>query len=722
MTMLSSIFRTVRPAYEIPDDDLIGEILIPGLCIAEDARIAAGFFTSRCLAQIAGGLAAFINDSESTLDLMVSPELSDEDRDAIRTALREPQAVLTEALIRLFEGARISASAIERHTVDALAYLVASNRLRMRIVLMERGIYHKKIWLMRSGDEWLAVHGSGNATERGLLVNGEQMAVDRAWCDGPQAQERIEIFLERWEAQWTNRRAGSLTVDATQALEILRRHAKTPPPNVSDFWNAWRQDHEAGLEPALPMGILHAPCNHRLQIPIDLAWREGRYAHQGKAVDALLKRAGGIVAIATGGGKTIGALIAATEIQNQTELHFCLVILVPTSPLVRQWVGHIRDFGVEPTVLTGSDIRKRRTEQERISLAFTTPTPRTEIVVMSISLFTKRDSPERRWLTSLSEHARLVLIADEVHNLGVPSFLDNPPQCFRHRIGLSATPIRQYDPDGTDKLFDYFGGPPVFEFSLDEAISAGCLVPYRYYVHIVEFDNVEMEHYVHLTEELARTGFRVDDDGATVALSPKIESLLRERRGLVEQADAKLVALEAELRSTGTQAITRTLIYTSAKPTVLQKPKQITEVNRMLGRLNIISHQYTYHETAMSRTRDILERFGAGEYQALTAMKVLDEGVDIPQTNTAFLLASSTVRREWIQRRGRILRQAPNKKRAYLHDFVVVPPTVDTPSGQSLLRSELRRVGEFARLAENEFDLDGPNKIIQHLEAMIRRT
>ena len=504
------------------------------------------------------------------------------------------------------------------------------------------------------------------------------MAVDRAWCDGPQAQERIGIFLERWGSQWANRRTGSLTVDATQALEILRLYAEATPPNVSDFWNAWRQDHEAGLEPALPMGILHAPCNHRLQIPIDLAWREGRYAHQGKAVDALIKRAGGIVAIATGGGKTIGALIAATEIQNQTDLHFCVVILVPTSPLVRQWVGHIRDFGVEPTVLTGSDIRNRRTEQERISLSFTTSTPRTEIVLMSIRLFTKRDSPERRWLTSLSENVNLALIADEVHNLGVPSFLDNPPQYFRHRIGLSATPIRQYDPDGTDKLFDYFGGPPVFEFSLDEAISSGCLVPYRYYVHTVEFDEIEMEHYVHLTEEMARAGFRVDDNGATVALNPKIERLLRERRALVEQADAKLIALEAELRSTGNQTITKTLIYTSAKPTVLQKPKQITEVNRILGRLNIISHQYTYHETAMSRTRDILERFGAGEYQALTAMKVLDEGVDIPQTKTAFLLASSTVQREWIQRRGRILRQAPDKKLAYLHDFVVVPPTVDS--------------------------------------------
>ena len=714
-----SLFDSVRPAYEIPDDDLVGEILTPALRSADDARVAAGFFTSRCLAQIAGGLAAFINDSDAILDLMVSPEISEEDRVAIRRGIREPEAVLDEALERLFTEARLSDSAVQRYTVETLAYLVASGRLRLRVVLMERGVYHKKIWLFRADDEWLAVHGSGNATERGLLVNGEQMSIDRAWQDGPRSEARVQLFLEQWDRQWENRHPTALTVEVSQALEILRGYAADSPPTTSDFWKAWQLDHEAGLEPDLPPAVRYGPTDHQLQVPNNLIWRAGRFGHQGRAVDALIKEAGGIVAIATGGGKTLTALIAATEMQNSEPRHICVVVLVPLRPLVRQWTEAIRAFGIEPVVLKGTGTQDRRAELERVAHGFATEQPRTEVIVMSNALFAKTDSSERRWLTSLPKTVELLLIADEVHNLGTPSFINDPPDFFTRRIGLSATPIRQYDPDGTDQLFDFFGGPPVFEFSLEDAIEAGCLVPYSYYLHVIELDAVEMEHYEFLTEELVRAGFRIDDDGVTIALNPKVERLLRERRGLIEQADAKLPALEAELRRMGTDAVAKTLIYTSAKPTVLEKPKQITAVNAILESLHIISHQYTSRETGSSRSERILERFGSGDYQVLTAMKVLDEGVDIPQTDTAFLLASSTVRREWVQRRGRILRQAPNKNIAHLHDFLVMPPDIHTSIGQSLLKSELRRAAEFASVAENEFDSDGPNELIRDLEEKV---
>ena len=714
-----SLFDSVRPAYFIPDDDLVGEILTPALRSADDARVAAGFFTSRCLAQIAGGLTALINDSDAVLDLMVSPEISEEDREAIRRGISEPEVVLEEALERLFTLARLSDSAVQRHTVDTLAYLVASGRLRLRVVLMESGMYHKKIWLFRAGDEWLAVHGSGNATERGLLVNGEQMSIDRAWKDGPRSRERVEIFLEQWDREWENRDPTALTVDVSQALEILRGYAADSPPTASEFWKAWQLDHEAGLEPDLPLAMRQTSTDHQLQVPNNLVWRDGRFGHQGRAVDALLEKSGGIVAIATGGGKTLTALIAATEMQNREPRHICVVVLVPSSPLRRQWPEDIRAFGIDPVVLKGTGTQDRRAELERVALGFATEPPRTEVIVMSNSLFVKADSSERRWLTSLPKTVELVLIADEVHNLGTPSFINDSPDFFTRRIGLSATPIRQYDPDGTDQLFDFFGGPPVFEFSLGDAIEAGCLVPYRYYLHVVELDSVEMEHYEFLTEELFRAGFRIDDDGVTVALNPKVERLLRERRGLIEQADAKLPALAAELRRMGTDTVSKTLIYTSAKPIVLQKPKQITAVNAILESLHIISHQYTSRETRTSRSGSILERFGSGDYQVLTAMKVLDEGVDIPQTDTAFLLASSTVRREWVQRRGRILRQAPNKNVAHLHDFLVMPPNIDTSAGQSLLKSELRRAAEFASVAENEFDSEGPNEVIRDLESMV---
>ena len=713
----SSKLDELRPVYEIPDDDLIGEVLVPAMQLCDRLRIGAGFFSSRCLAQIAPGLAAFINETDATLELMVSPEIALEDREAIRNGSKEPQVVLAQAMELLFESAQISASAIERHAAQTLAYLIASNRLEMRVVLMERGMYHKKLWLMGAEEQWLAVHGSGNATERGLLVNGEQMSVDRGWLDGPQAQTRIRILLDRWDSQWANRHPRSMTVSVGEALHVLRKDASAAPPTIDDFWEAWHRDHEAGLEPPLPSGYDFAPIHHRLRIPPHLIWREGRFAHQGPAVDALMANDGGIVSVATGGGKTRIALIAGVQLQDNAARHLCVVILSPTRPLVRQWTDDIRGFGIEPIVLTGMNKAQRDHELARAEVAFQTSQPRTEVLIMSNALFAQRNSDARAWIDGLPDSVSVMLIADEVHHLGTPSFVENLPTFFRYRIGLSATPIRQFDPDGTDQLFAFFGGPPVFEFSLKEAIRSGCLVPYNYHLHVVTFEDAEIDEYEALTERLARAGFRVDDDGRSVGLSDTVARLLRERRALVEQARAKLPALEAELRRIGVSLVHRTLIYASAKPVPPGRPRQIIEVNRLLQSLGIISHQFTAEETGSVRSRALLDRFGAGDYQVLTSMRVLDEGVDIPQTDTAFLIASSTVEREWIQRRGRILRHAPGKSSAELHDFLVVPPDLTSNAATSLLRSELRRVRAFADVSENEYDVGGPDDIIRRLEA-----
>ena len=709
-------FADIRPAYEIPHDDLVNEVLIPAMSSSEEVRLAAGFFSSRCLAQLAPGLAEFVNKTSNSLDLLVSTEITAEDREAIQRGVKAADEVLNSALQQLFDGAFLSPSAVERHAVETLAYLVASGRLRMRVVLMQQGMYHKKFWLFRSGSKWLAVHGSGNATERGLLMNGEQMSIDRAWLDGERSESRVRLFLSQWEEQWTNRVPGSLTVDVDRALTFLSDRARSEAPTYQQFWQAWRQDFEAGLEPTAPAQVLAIRSQPRLQIPESLVWREGRFAHQGAAVDALLQHEGGILAIATGGGKTKTALIAATEMQEQRPGHLCIVVLAPTRPLIRQWASDIRAFGVEPTVLSGASASARRQELENLLFAFSAVEPRTEVLLMSNSLFTQTGSPERHWLETLPDSIVKLLIADEVHNLGARSFRDNLPLFFGLRIGLSATPIRQYDPDGTDKLFGFFGGPPRFEFTLKDAIQAGCLVPYNYHLHVVDFEPDEMERYEDLTEQLVRAGFKVDDNGITVGLSQRVQRLLRDRRALVEQAKAKLGALEVALKRIGPTQVKRTLVYTSAKPVAGGSINQITEVNRTLERLNVISHQYTGVETGRSGSKGILNRFASGDYQVLTAMKVLDEGVDIPETNTAFLLASSTVEREWIQRRGRILRQAPGKHIADLHDFIVVPPDLESAASKSLLRSELRRAKSFVEVSDNEYDRDGPGSRIRSLE------
>ena len=394
----SSHFSRVHPAYEIPSQDLVGEVLVPAMRLCDELRIEAGFFSSRCLAQIAPGLAAFVNDTKGILQLMASPEISEEDQEAIRRGVSNPQTVLDQAIDKLFESARLSESAIERHAVETLSFLVASGRLEMRVVLMARGMYHKKIWLFRSADQWLAVHGSGNATERGLLVNGEQMSIDRAWMDGPRSAERVAMFIDHWSRRWRNHDAASLTVDVAQSLHVLRAHARLTPPTVDDFWEAWRRDHEAGLEPDLPRGYTTEAISHRLRVPDWLEWREGTFAHQGPAVDAVLERGGGILSIATGGGKTKTALIASTELQRDYDGHLCVAILAPSRPLVRQWAADVRDFDMEPVVLTGMNPLQRLEELDRLSIAFGTSQPRTEVLLMTNALFSQKGSIVREWL------------------------------------------------------------------------------------------------------------------------------------------------------------------------------------------------------------------------------------------------------------------------------------------------------------------------------------
>jgi len=192
----------------------------------------------------------------------------------------------------------------------------------------------------------------------------------------------------------------------------------------------------------------------------------------------------------------------------------------------------------------------------------------------------------------------------------------------------------------------------------------------------------------------------------------KVEHLLRERRAVLEQASAKISALRQLLVDSGPREVQRTLIYNSAKATILAKERQIDEVNALLSDLGIVSHQFTNAETSRANADHLLDSFGRGDYQVLTAMKVLDEGIDIPQTDTAYLMASSTVRREWIQRRGRILRVSPGKSVATLHDFLVIPPDPESNHGRAVLRGELTRGEEFASLAVNEWDDDGPRSVL----------
>lgn len=713
MAPFAGLLEEVEPLYDLPHDNLAGDVLIPATSIADEIMVASGFFSSGALAKIAPGLAPAIA-ARASIRLLLSPDLADEDWDAIRRGVREPEQTVRDVVERLLLEASVSAAALEHHTLDCLAFLVASQHIEIRFVLQPRGMYHKKQWLIRCGDERLAIHGSGNTTLPGLFVNGEQMSIERGWADGARAERRITQLWEQFDRDWTGRRPNAITVGADSAVALLGAlvpdSSDRRAPTVADFWAAWRRDHAAGRAVPLPIGFIDAP--RRLMVPDGLEWQTGHYAHQARGVMAFLEHHRGTLAIATGGGKTKTALIAATLVQDeQTISPFLLVVLVPSDPLVRQWADEVRCFGIQPTVLGGSHVG---TQLAGVEAAINAGGGRTEVIVASKQLWV-RNRRFRELIDRVSERARPMLIADEAHNFGAHAFITNPPQGFVTRLGLSATPIRQYDLDGTTALFDYLG-PQIFEFGLAEAIDAGCLVPYDYVIHEVTLTDEELSAVRDITDQLYRAGFRIDDDGRAVIPNATVERLLRQRRAVLEQAEAKLDALRDAL-SAG--SVHRTLIYCSPKELVVATERQITLVNRMLSSLGIVSHSLTSEETASGRSTDILRRFADGQYQVLTAMKVLDEGVDVPATETAYLLASTTVEREWVQRRGRVLRTAPNKTSATIHDFVVVPAQLDD-TGRSVLRGELRRLRAFADTARNRYQPGGALDVIESLQQLVQ--
>ena len=696
--------------YEIPYDDLVGQVLIPACSRSCAIHISSGYFTSESLAQIAPGLAAFINDTTGQVRLLLSPSLNAEDESAIREGTESPQSVIDRVSAQLLEGSALSPSAVVRHAAACLSFLLASGRLELRFVLMDAGMYHKKYWIFEDDDDVVVVHGSGNVTGRGLLVNGEQMAVERTWTGAP-SKLRVRRLQETWQAEWQNQRERSITVEPLAALQVLKRMESRQAPTAEDFLRAWMEDDTAGLAGiTIPSALRPLP---RLRIPTGLEWQTGKYAHQGRAVEAFRNAEDrGVLAIATGGGKTRTSLIAATLIQDEFPGPFLLVVLVPTAPLVAQWANDIRSFGVEPQIPKTMTPAQRRPWVEEVAIRLSSGRKRTEVLLMTPELLLS-DAAVMSLIESTPPSTKTMLIGDEMHGLGTDRFLASVPSRFDARLGLSATPVRQYDPDGTDRLFDYFGHS-VFEFDLKEAIEAQCLVPYDYFIHVVELTEDEFDEYKHLTALLVRAGSFDKDDGRSADGNSRVEQLLRQRRAILEYASLKLDTLESILTDIGPANMARTLMYASAKAPPRGRSRQIEDLNRLLDKHHVVYHQFTSEESSNPReSQELLRRFGAGDYQTLTAMKVLDEGIDVPQTDTAFILASNTVRREWVQRRGRVLRTADGKTKATLHDFLVVPPDREDPVGKNLMRGEVERAEAFMALAANQWEPDGPRATLR---------
>ena len=630
--------NNVRPLYILPTDPLVDEVLIPGFRMADKVYCMVGFFSSEALASLAPGLATYISSSDNSVRLIVSPILSAEDRAAIEEGFKTADEVADKILEELI----VTEDLLQQHTLKCLSWLLRKERIEIKIVLMKDALFHPKVWLFEYQDNMLAAHGSSNATYAGIRKNIEQIAISRSWQD-PNQRYISDKFRYEFDRLWEDKEDSCIVVPAPKAVRqhLLRTYNSDAPPTEDEPRSLYRR--ASGVSEKPEPCQLYLDRKREFEIPGWLRYEDGPFEHQGKAVTAWCE-AGyrGVLEMATGSGKTITAMVGAYRLYEEHK-PLLIVVAAPYVPLIEQWCDETRQFGLDPINLTISgSAAKRARELQRLKRRLRTGLSAVELVVVSHDTLCTTELFEA---VEAFNGTRL-LIADEVHNLGRPSFINHPPEFFEYRLGLSATLIRQYDREGTESLFRFFGAVS-YRFTLQDAIGR-CLVDYDYYVHPVNLSEEEMDAWYELTGKIRQNAWREEDGKPDEYLS----KLMRDRRALLETASGKISVLKDLIKVEDRGNLQHTLIYASDKG-----PAQLEKVNRLMRDMNILFHQLTAEETAnRDQTKRIIESFQEGEIQVLTAKRVLDEGVNIPQIRKAFILASTTVERQWVQRRGRLLR------------------------------------------------------------------
>lgn len=696
--------RDLRPLYILPADPLATEVLIPAFQVADKVDCMVGFFASSVLTSLAPGLATYLKHATHRFHLIISPILSPDDLAAIEAGTTTPEAVASGLLDHLI----ITEDLLQQHTLRCLTWLLRHGRIEIKVALMKDALFHPKVWLFEESNDTMAVHGSSNVTYAGIQKNVEQIAISKDWEDANQRYITDKLRYE-FDRLWENKEEDTcIVIPIPQAIkeQLLRTYNEEAPPTEQDLRDLYRRAKRTSATPK-DEAASSAPTTEGFAIPHGLVYESGPFAHQGSAVRAWINAGHrGILEMATGSGKTITSMIGA-YLLHAAHSPLLIVVAAPYVPLIEQWMDEIQPFGIKPTNLTTSGgAQQRANDLQRLKRRLRTGSSTVEAVVVSHDTLCTTDFSE----AVASFPCGKLLIADEAHNLGRESFITAPPACFEYRLGLSATPIRQYDQEGTDALFAYFG-PVLYTYSLQEAIGH-CLVEYEYYVHPVTLSANEMDAWYELTAKIKENAWRAKDNEPDDYLA----KLLRDRRAILETAEGKISTLRQLLTREDLPRLRHTLIYTSDKG-----PDQLQEVNRVLREAGVLFHQLTAEETGNREdTRRIIRSFQTGEIQVLTAKRVLDEGVNIPQICTAFFLASTTVERQWIQRRGRLLRTCKEigKTHSVIHDFLALPPGMEQgldPDARALIRSELRRAVEFARLAKNAGRTDGPLAVLDAL-------
>ncbi|MDG4803150.1 DEAD/DEAH box helicase family protein [Micromonospora sp. WMMD980] len=696
--MLPSWDPNWKRRYNSPPDNLINDFYIPSFARSTTYDRAVGFFSAKLLASIAPAIDRFVLNG-GRMRLITSPaHLNDEELEAIGEG-EELRQRIREDLIAAVAKPIPNPVLVDR--LKLLTWMVANDRLDVRIALREHprgyGLFHEKIGVFADHEgNWMTFTGSPNETLGGAQLHSESFPLHRSWANEDQrayAQEERDRFEHVWQEQ-------------IDGIALWRVNDWIEDPMRSTFGvrapsAAQARIHEQGEPDRLYVSLVD-DATFVPSLPEDLVLRD----YQRTAVNDWLKAGGkGTFAMATGTGKTLTALAATTQASiyvAKSDRPLLILVIVPSIDLVGQWLSDAERFNFRPAVCHG-DLRRGQEEHLKsvFSAARSNHGRRTEMVITTADSLTPRTNEggsDHFLQRQLGRHkGHLLVIGDEMHSLGTSSRLAALPTHATMRLGLSATPKRHGDETGTEALLDYFGAP-VLSISIKEAIYRYyALVPYDYYPQPVELTDEESVQYRLISQRIARA-FAAEDDQAA-------EAHIRARTRLIQHAANKRVRLR-QLMAQRLRNESHQIIYVAEGRDPESDFSQLEETERMLASEFGMRVERYYGETDRRRRELLQARLASGDIQALLAMKCLDEGVDIPSARIGVITASTQNPRQFVQRRGRLLRRDPDnpKSHAVIYDFIVMPPRPDGAASESekrLIGVELSRAAELADAARN---------------------
>ncbi|MCA0151713.1 DEAD/DEAH box helicase family protein [Winogradskyella vincentii] len=703
--------------YKSGSEDEPLQFYIDALCNSSSFDLLLGYFSSSALNVLSLGFANFIY-SGGKMRAVINNILSEEDKDAI---LRGKDKENFSTIYNFDDIAELKSSLDNygKHFFECFAWLIANDKIDLKIIKPKnkKGISHYKSGVFGDGENYVSFKSSCNFTYYGFLENLEELDCRLSW----EANDLKKI--KKQKKDFENLFSGKseiveyLDVDKIktaikdefgdkniQELIIQEKELIQTKNNSLKNTKIIKSVKAATIKLNEFIKIENSP-----KFPFPDGPRDYQKTAYKKWVDNDKK---GLFAMATGTGKTLTSLNCLLN-EYKDSGHYKAVILVPTIALVNQWEKECRKFNFNNIITISSkekwpkNVSFLNSASNFIDISF--------VIIVTYASFYRKNFQSH----FLNLPKDTLFIADEAHNLGS----NNVSKAIQKvhlgkRIGLSATPDRKYDDEGNKSIEAFFNDSPpfVFRYTMKQAMEKGWLSEYKYYPHIVKLTDVEVKKWKEILDKLKKY---IDSETGQYKDCQEVEMLLLERSRIKHKAQNKLPKFieilnnEFNLRKN----LKYTLVYVpeGVEPNYeyvdeyienTEEVSLINEYTRAVSRTDssIMVKQYT------SRTidrDDVIEKFQNGDVDVLTSMKCLDEGVDVPRSELAIFCASTGNPRQFVQRRGRVLRTHDDKTYAVIHDLVVIPEPNDESTydmEKNMIAKELERVIDFSCLALNKID------------------